>query len=136
MDSTTGTTPITPRLSYEELAARLFQHRDKSESVSPLAMAPDDPEPRPSKCHENAAAYAAHHPGCRVVRGWLVSGGVFDAHSVVELPDGRLADPTPLSIRPPFLRHPGSDTEFALILSLSLNQVIASSVALNSSISF
>lgn len=135
MDSTTGTTFPAGCLSYEELAVRLFQHRDESQSVSAVVKVPGDPEPRPSKCHENAAAYSEHHPGCRVVQGWLVSGGVFDAHSVVELPDGCLADPTPLTIRPPFMRHPGPDTEFAVILSLSLNQVVAPSVVLNSSIS-
>lgn len=135
MESATGTTSPAGPLSYEELAVRLFQHRDKSQSVSAVVTVPGDPEPRPSQCHQNAAAYAERHPGCRVVGGWLVSGGVFDAHSVVELLDGCLADPTPLTIRPPFMRHPGLDTEFALILSLSLNQVVASSVPLNSSIS-
>ena len=108
------------------LGARLSSAVSDAHLVEPMASGPGDPEPQPSKCHENAAAYVERHPDCRVTRGWLISGGVFDAHSVVEFGDGRLADPTPLSVRPPFLRHPGSDREFAAILSQNWNQVLFS----------
>lgn len=113
-------------LTWSTLGTRLSGVVSGAHLVEPLTSGPGDPDPQPSKCHENAAAYVERHPECRVIRGWLVSGGVFDAHSVIELGDGCLADPTPLSIRPPFLRHPGSDDEFAAILLRNWNQVIAS----------
>lgn len=115
----------TPMLTYAGLAARLSRATANLRVIEPLPRLADDPEPTPSQCHQNAKAYAERHAGYRVVRGWLVSGGVFDAHSIVELSDGRLVDPTPLAIRPPFLRHPGPDSEFDAILEQSWNQIIA-----------
>ena len=114
-----------PMLTYAGLAARLSRATADLRVIEPLPRQSGDPEPKPAQCHHNAATYVDRHPGCSVVRGWLVSGGVFDAHSVVELPDGKLIDPTPLAIRPPFLRHPGPDWEFDAILALSWNQVVA-----------
>lgn len=115
----------TPMLTYADLAARLCRATADLRVIEPLLRQAGDPEPKSSQCHQNATAYAERHPGCRVVRGWLVSGGVFDAHSIVERPDGRLVDPTPLAIRPPFMRHPGPDAEFDAILGQSWNQIIA-----------
>jgi len=114
-----------PILTYADIAVRLSRATADLRMVEPLPRQAGDPEPKPAQCHHNAAAYVDRRSGCRVVRGWLVSGGVFDAHSVVELPDGRLADPTPLAIRPPFLRHPGPDSEFDAILAQSWNQIVA-----------
>jgi hypothetical protein len=114
-----------PALTWADLGTRLSHAANGPQPVEPMSPKRGDPEPQPSKCHENAAAYVEYHLDCRVVRGWLVSGGVFDAHSVVELPDGRLIDPTPLAVRPPFLRHPGPDSEFDAILAQRWNQIVA-----------
>ncbi len=71
-------------------------------------------KPTGSHCHSNVDTWVEENPQCKPVRGWLVSGGILDAHSVVESADGVLFDITPLSAcrRPRFLRHPGTESEF------------------------
>ena len=70
-------------------------------------------EPGSNTCHENVERWVREHPECASVRGWLVSGLILDAHSVLAEPSGSLFDITPLSIGGlPFLRHCGSEGEF------------------------
>ncbi|MGB8632836.1 MAG: hypothetical protein WCD69_26250, partial [Xanthobacteraceae bacterium] len=91
-------------------------------------------------CHKNVDRWVLEHPDHMPVRGWLVFDysenelgrqlvsrqiGVpiphcrFNAHSVVETPDGRLFDLTPApkaSQRYPFLRHDEADGDFEALL--------------------
>jgi hypothetical protein len=78
--------------------------------------------PRPKFCHDNVAAWVSRSPQHKHVRGYVIFDlrsilGIWQvqAHSVVELEDGRLIDITPSGVsRPyPFVRHIGTDEEFA-----------------------
>jgi hypothetical protein len=101
-----------PRLSDEELTAALESRRSEALCV------PHEPYPKakPNDCHENARLYADEHPGCSLIRGWLIEQFVgwnyFVAHTLIELLDGSWIDPTPMCGQYPFVRHPGNDEDF------------------------
>jgi hypothetical protein len=44
--------------------------------------------------------------------GWLVTGFIFDKHSVVRGPPRELFDITPLQVPTPFLEHHGDEAIF------------------------
>ncbi len=73
--------------------------------------------PIPNRCHDNAEAWVKRFPSWAIVRGWLlisedeVLGTIFDAHSVVRAPGGRLWDITQ-DQEHRFLVHPGDDVQF------------------------
>jgi hypothetical protein len=74
----------------------------------------------PNACHANCESFVEKFEGCRVVRGWLVSGGHwFIPHSVVrEVSTGELLDITPAppdSGMLPFVEHAGSEDDFAIL---------------------
>lgn len=85
--------------------------------------------PAINRCHANVARWVQQNPVDKAVTGWLVfdlelAGWLtgqephfdFLAHSVVEKPDGTLADITPVydpaARTYPFIRHPGTNDEF------------------------
>jgi hypothetical protein len=77
--------------------------------------------PREHECHDNVAFWVEPNPGYRHVGGFLYFDwhGLlptvrFNAHSLVEAPDGKLYEITPsrASARYPFLRHTGSLEDF------------------------
>lgn len=76
-----------------------------------------------SKCHENVNRWCKENPGHNPMRGWLISGTIFDKHSVVDRGSAGLLDITPLDGRSEshFLPHDGSQEEFEALP----NQVIA-----------
>lgn len=102
------------RLSDSELANSLHSRRSEALHVphKPYSAA------QPNFCHENAEAYVQEHPGCTLVRGWLIEDfagwNYFIAHTVVRHPDGKLIDPTPMRGQYPFILHNGSEEDFAL----------------------
>jgi hypothetical protein len=78
--------------------------------------------PQPKFCHDNVAAWVFRSPQHKHIRGFVVFDlrpilGVWQvqAHSVVELEDGSLIDITPSGVSqpPPFVRHIGTEEEFA-----------------------
>ena len=105
----------------QELSSRLYRHRNAAFHVTQESVPKIEPTARPAHCHENVNAYVARHSNCHAVRGWLIGNHgtflYFNAHSVVETPDGRLIDITPSQPACPFLRHPGSDEEFTAIIT-------------------
>jgi hypothetical protein len=75
------------------------------------------------QCHPNAERYAAAHDG-EVVHGYLfMHPQGWDAvqifpHSIVQMPDGHLHDPTPNELPPealPFLKHQRDDVAFETV---------------------
>lgn len=102
------------RLSDSELANLLHCRRTEAIYVT------HEPYPgaRPNSCHENAEAYLQENASCTLVRGWLVEDfagwNYFIAHTVVQHPSGSLTDPTPMRRQYPFIRHDGSEEDFAL----------------------
>ncbi len=102
-------------VSDEELANEIHRRREQAGSVRsvPHALA------QFSECHANAERYVLEHTGWRVIGGWLLEDfsdfSYFNAHSVVQLEDGSLLDPTPLRRLCPFLPHWGTDDEFAAL---------------------
>jgi hypothetical protein len=86
------------------------------------ALGESDWLPGPKYCHDNVVAWVSRSPQHKHVRGYVIFDlrflfGVWQvqAHSVVELEDGSLIDITPSDVSQPypFVRHIGSDEEFA-----------------------
>lgn len=100
----------------QEIANRLFAHRDDASFVNELSRPEAEPPLQPTQCHPNVISYVARHPDCKRRRGWLIGDHgtflYFNAHSVVEAADGSLGDITLYAPRCPFLSHPGTDEEF------------------------
>jgi hypothetical protein len=66
------------------------------------------------KCHDNVSRWLQQHPTHCAVRGWIASTNwLFDQHSVVDTGNG-LLDVTPrvADCGLPFIRHPGSESDF------------------------
>jgi len=78
--------------------------------------------PAANKCHENVARWLHENPKHVAVRGWLDSGGLLEAHSVVADDEGNLFDVTPRDARIRFIRHNGRDEEFFALLPAN-NQI-------------
>jgi hypothetical protein len=89
-------------------------------------------EPQMHYCHENVRDWVKYNPQHKHVFGFVFFdlsrfGYVeFQPHSVIEMEDGTLVDITPhqASDDYPFLRHTGSDDEFAAaaaVMRLRLN---------------
>jgi hypothetical protein len=103
------------RVFDEELANAIYARREQARQVrsAPHALA------QFNECHANAERYVAENPRCRVVGGWLLEDfadfSYFNAHSVVQLEDGSLLDPTSLRRVCPFLPHWGTQDEFAAL---------------------
>jgi len=106
------------------LAQSLYARRDEAVVVPYEEKTMTDGPPSENECHINADRWVQEHRDHKTVRGWLVFDRLlgsrlcrFNAHSVVEAPDGRLFDLTPsrASRRYPFLRHEGPG-EFEEIL--------------------
>lgn len=81
-----------------------------------------DWHPQPKFCHDNVAAWVSRSPQHKHVKGFVIFDlrmqlGVWQvqAHSVVELDDGTLIDITPSGVSQPplFVRHVGTEEEFA-----------------------
>lgn len=81
--------------------------------------------PQPHYCHDNVRAWTENRPAHKHVFGYvyfdlsLVGYVEFAAHSAVEFEDGTLFDITPhgASQQYPFIRHTGTEAEFADIAS-------------------
>lgn len=79
--------------------------------------------PREHYCHDNVAAWVYRSPQHKPVQGFhifdftLLGFWRIQAHSIVELEDGTLMDITPnrASQRYPFVRHTGTNEEFAAV---------------------
>ena len=84
-------------------------------------VATDDWSPKLHCCHDNVRDWVARNPGHKHVTGYLIFDLriigmlVVQPHSLVEFEDGILVDITPhgASQQYPFVRHVGSDEEFA-----------------------
>lgn len=86
------------------------------------ALGEKDWLPKPKYCHDNVAAWVSRSLQHKHVRGYVIFDlravlGVWQvqAHAVVELEDGTLIDITPSGVSQlyPFVRHLGTDEEFA-----------------------
>jgi len=106
-----------PPSDHENLRA-LCERRSTSILVPPRRVRfRNGDEPARNSCHPNVARWVTENPECTPVRGWLVSGGILDAHSVVADADGTVFDITPLNTpRLGFIRHLGTDSEFWALL--------------------
>lgn len=120
-----GVGRITLARSREELTAlakRLYERRAEGVIVLRKAIVLDDWRPEGNNCHRNVAAVVERDPRYSAIRGWICADYVeplgvmrFFAHSVVQAPEGGLIDvtPNPLPWQYAFLRHDGTDEEFA-----------------------
>jgi hypothetical protein len=101
------------RSDYDYLRA-LWERRGASVRVPARSVRfRNGEEPAANACHANVARWVKENSEYTPVRGWLDSGGILDAHSVVADVDGTLFDITPL--RMPelhFLRHSGTESEY------------------------
>ena len=104
------------------LAADLFERRSSGVIVPGCKVSIGNWRPAEHECHDNAEIWAAHSPGDRRVRGFLLFDYLyqlptvqFAAHSVIRQPNGALIDitPTNASQRYPFIEHTGSLELFA-----------------------
>lgn len=93
--------------------------------------------PQPKFCHDNVAAWVSRSPQHKRVRGYVIFDmrmliGVWQvqAHTVVKLEDGALIDITPSGVsRPyPFVRHIGTEEEFAEMVRAIRVDVSAGSI--------
>lgn len=109
-------------VDLRELSDRIYCRRGKAVLSEPILLSEDAPPALPAQCHQNVDQYLKRYPDCHPVRGWLICNHWtfwrFVAHSLVETPCGRLVD---ITLHEPsnFLRHPGSDQEFAVIISVT-----------------
>jgi hypothetical protein len=120
----------------KQLAKRLYDHCHTAALVERADVAIEGAwKPIANRCHESATTWAANNDGWVAVRGWLVFDYTalallvpnlprvvrFNAHSMVQDPDGKLWDITPpggpVSQDYPFFRHPGTDEEFENLLA-------------------
>lgn len=115
-------------LSYRNsaLADQLLQRTRRGECLTvphatPLNLGAFIPER--SKCHENVRRWCDENQDHKPVRGWIVTGTIFDKHSVVDCGSAGLLDVTPLPDRNAtlFLPHAGTEEDFDKLP----NQVIA-----------
>jgi hypothetical protein len=121
--------PFRQELSLDvlEIAKSVIARRSEAVFVPfrSVGMSEDgkpDWRPRPKYCHDNVAAWVYRSPLDKHARGYVICDlraiiGVWQvqAHSVVELEDGTLIDITPSGASQlyPFVRHVGSEEEFA-----------------------
>lgn len=104
-------------IERDDIAARLVRKIDDAQRVSYVSPCPSDWTPVAARCHENAVAWVARHPGWSVVRGWLHvfgdadSGAMFDAHSVVRDDNGRIWDVTQDDCHS-FIAYDGPEEQF------------------------
>jgi hypothetical protein len=104
-----------------QLAKAIVARRSEATIARDYRVGIGEWRPRPKFCHDNVHVWVSRSPQHKHVKGYLL----FDfralgfwrvqAHSLVELEDGTLADITPhgASQQYPFVRHNGSDEEFA-----------------------
>lgn len=98
------------------MAQMPFDRRDQAIQLDYVTPCPDDWEPIPHHCHENANRWVHEQRAWRVVRGWLIVlddgvSAMFDAHSVVRDPLGQLWDVTQREVSR-FVIHTGREDEF------------------------
>ena len=104
-----------------QLAYDLHMQVNEVETIQKMTDRPRGWISEPNCCHENVGKWTTENPSHRAVRGWLVekvgsecySVFYFSAHTVVEKEIGSLWEITLCERLPPFLRHKGSDAEFA-----------------------
>lgn len=106
-------------------AQRLYERRGEGVLVKRVSVEFGDWKPATHYCHDNAATWVQHHPDYKVVHGCLYFDFVgaldfvrFTLHSVVETEGGELLDITPAgpALTYPFIRHVGSEDEFAALV--------------------
>jgi hypothetical protein len=99
-----------------ELGKRLYGFRETAVIVPYVEKSSVDWIPVEQECHANVDNWALRNPTSKAVRGWMYFNllGMFTAHSIVEDENGVLLDITPsrAAQRYPFIRHPGSESEF------------------------
>jgi hypothetical protein len=109
-------------------AAALYARRHEGRVVPGGKAWLDDPVtgrrwlPLENDCHANVNTFVHHHPEYRAVRGWLyfdlmnmMPWVMFNPHSVIEMPNGKLVDITPApkaSQRYPFIRDLRDEADF------------------------
>ena len=108
-------------MDFVEYAKSLVARR--SEGVLAVHRAVSLPEwaPQMNQCHDNVQKWVSATPEHRRVFGYLICDyldlgfRVVRPHSLVEIEDGTLVDitPRPIPWQYPFVRHVGSEDEFA-----------------------
>ncbi len=108
-------------MNLAEYAKGIFARR--SESVFPINREVSLPgwRPQPNQCHDNVLAWVSAKPEHKHVYGYLLFDyrelgfWMLRPHSLVEFEDGTLVDitPRPTTQQHPFIRHFGSEEEFA-----------------------
>jgi hypothetical protein len=104
-----------------ELARAVVARRSEAVYARNYRVNIGDWMPRPNCCHDNVDVWVSETPQHKHVKGYLIFDfrmwGVWrvQPHSLVELEDGTLADITPRGTwrQYPFVRHVGSDEDFA-----------------------
>lgn len=104
-----------------EYAKSILARRAEAVIAIDRQVATDDWSPKLHCCHDNVRDWVARNPGHKHVTGYLIFDlriigcWLVQPHSLVEFEDGILVDITPhgASQQYPFVRHVGSDEEFA-----------------------
>jgi len=107
------------RADYETDVCRRLS---EAEHVTFIEVSSEDWRPVVAGCHPNVDYWVRMNPGTVAVRGWVLFASFgqsvgLTAHSVVQGPDGKRFDITPLADERPrkamrFVEHLGDDRQF------------------------
>ena len=113
-------------LDLEQLAAGIYARRDEAAILPVAEVAMGDWKPQPNQCHQNVTDWCENNPDYKPVRGWLyfsffglLGRVLFEAHSAVRAPDGKIYDITPsfAMSQYPFIVAKETEEEFAELVS-------------------
>lgn len=108
-----------------EYSKRLYERRAEGIIVQPATVSLGDWKTSPNDCHANVSAWCSNVQGYEAVRGWLyfdlanaLPYVLFNAHSVVRAPDGKLWDITPAQASQlyPFIVAEETEEEYARLI--------------------
>ena len=121
-----------PIVEVPEYSERLYARRLEGVMVPLAVVSLGAWNPAPNDCHANVSTWCKNMPKYTAVRGWLYFDYVdalpyvlFNAHSVIRAPDGRLWDITPtLASQPyPFLSTEGTDGEYEQLVEGGVSRI-------------
>jgi hypothetical protein len=124
--------PVFPIVDRPEYSTPLYHHRQTGLIVPPATVELGTWKPAPNDCHANVSTWCKYMPEYSAVRGWLyfdfldqLPYVLFNAHSVVRAPDGKLWDITPSQASQPylFLAAEESEGEYAELIEGGISRL-------------
>jgi hypothetical protein len=107
-----------PMVDLPEYSTRLYERLTEGTIVPPAAVSIGAWTPAPGDCHANVSTWCKNIAEYKAVRGWLyfdlanaMPFVLFNAHSVVRDPSGKLWDITPSQASQPYPFIPAEESE-------------------------